>query len=72
MTVTWKEVFSSNVSRLGYQNDPPALLVEWVKGKTSEYAGVDEKLFEELTRAPSVGNALNMEVKGKYPHRYVG
>lgn len=69
--VVWKQVFSSNVSELGYQSEPPALLVRWAKGRTSEYAGVDEKLFEELTKAPSVGSALNERVKGKFPHRYV-
>lgn len=70
--VVWKQVFSSNVSRLGYQEDPPALLVEWVKGRTSEYSGVDAKLFDELTKAPSVGSALNERVKGKFQHRYIG
>lgn len=72
--IVWKSVFSSNVQRLGWQPDPPAMLVEWTSGKnrTSEYAGVDEKLFEEITKAPSVGTALNMEIKGKYAHRYVG
>ena len=70
--VRWKQVFSSNVARLGWRENPPALLVEWVKGRVSEYDGVSEKLFEELTKAPSVGSALNERVKGKFNHFYVG
>jgi len=71
--IVWKEVpTSSNVKRIGWQEDPPALIVEWVKGRVSEYAGVDGELFEKLEKAPSVGSALNSEVKGKFQHRYIG
>lgn len=69
--IIWKQVFSSNVAELGYREDPPSLFVRWVKGRVSEYEGVDAKLFDELTKAPSVGMALNTKVKSKFQHRYV-
>lgn len=69
--IVWQEVFSSNVNRLGWKDDPPTLVVEYAKGRTYEYEGVDAKLFEELTKAPSVGNALNLRVKGTYPFKRV-
>ena len=71
--VVWKDIpTSSNVKRIGWQDQPPALIVEWVKGRVSEYAGVDAKLFEEIEKAPSVGSAINERVKGQFEHRYIG
>lgn len=69
--VIWKDVFSSNVNRLGWKDNPPTLIVEYAKGRVYEYEGVDEKLFEELTRAPSVGTALNMRVKGQFNYKRI-
>ena len=77
MTVVWKEVLSSNVARIAYQDDPPAMLVEFLpKGShpatTYEYSGVDDKLFNEILKSPSVTTALNMQIKGKYSYRKIG
>lgn len=71
MAVIWKDVLSSDVSSLGYDSETNTLLVRWAKGRTSAYEGVPADLFEDLTKAPSVGSALNELVKGKFAHHYV-
>jgi hypothetical protein len=35
MAVTWKDVFSSHVERVGYDDEPGEMLVEWKTGKFS-------------------------------------
>ena len=48
------------------------LIVTWAKGrKVSEYAGVPEDVAIRLSKAPSVGQMINQEIKGQFPHRYV-
>ena len=72
--IEWRETpLSSNVSRLGYQSDPPALIVDWRSSKKgmSEYSGVEPAVFEEGLKSPSVGSWLNTAIKPKYPMRYV-
>ncbi len=72
--IEWRETpLSSNVVRLGYQSDPPALIVDWRNSKKgmSEYAGVDGATFEEGLKAPSIGRWLNTAIKPKYSMRYI-
>lgn len=69
--MSWsKSVYSSNVSEVGYDSDTGELLVTWKSGKTSAYQGVPEDLAEQVSRAPSVGQMLNSEIKPYYSHRY--
>jgi hypothetical protein len=65
-----KDVYSSNVSTVGYDTDTKELSITWTKGKRSIYSGVPEELAEQLVNAPSVGSMLNSEVKPYYGHRY--
>lgn len=68
--IIWREVFSGNVSKLGYDTESNTLLVAWVKGRISGYRNVPEDMFEDLCKAPSVGSAVNDTIKGKYDHFY--
>ena len=68
---TWeKDVYSSNVSSVGYDSESKELIITWSKGKRSVYSNVPEELAEQLTNAPSVGSMLNSEIKPYYAHRY--
>ena len=71
--MSWdRPVFSSNVSSVGFDSESGDLLVTWSKsGKVSAYAGVPEDKALELSRAPSVGQMLNSDIKPYYQHRYV-
>jgi hypothetical protein len=72
--MSWsKDVYSSMVSRVGWDDDTNELLVTWAKsGKTSAYGGYDEAKALELSVAPSVGQMVITEIKpGAASHRYV-
>jgi hypothetical protein len=59
------------VSEVGYDPDTQEMSITWEKsGKTSIYSGVPEDVAESCSRAPSVGQFINSEVKPFYSHRY--
>ena len=69
--MSWsRDVFSSNVSTVGYDPETKDLTITWTKGKRSIYSNVPEELAEQLANAPSVGSMLNSEVKPYFQHRY--
>ena len=65
-----KEVYSSNVSTVGYDEESKELIITWAKGKRSIYSGVPAELADQLASASSVGSMLNAEIKPYYAHRY--
>lgn len=70
--MSWsRSVFSSMVQEVGYDEQTKDLIVTWRNGKKSAYAGVPEEVAIDLSNAPSVGQMINMEIKNRYPHRYV-
>lgn len=66
-----QSVYSSHVSRVGYDAEAKTLLVEWDTGKTSAYEGVPPDVADEAMNSWSVGSFLNSSVKGRYRHSYV-
>lgn len=69
---SWSQnVFSSMATDIAYDSDTQTLRVTWNSGRVSEYSGVDEDTARGVANAPSVGQAINSEIKGKYQHRYV-
>jgi hypothetical protein len=73
MTVIWKDIaISSNVARLGYDDETNELFVDWQRThKISAYSDVPPAVFDQAFRAPSVGTFVQTEIKPNYPHRYV-
>ena len=71
--MSWsRPVYSSMVSEVGYDTDAQELLITWAKGgKISAYSGVPEDVAEACSRAPSVGQFVNSEIKPYFQHRYV-
>jgi hypothetical protein len=68
--VGWsKSVFSSHVSEVGW--DDGEMLVTFKNGEVYAYSGVDEETALSGSKAPSVGQWLNSEIKGKYSYRRV-
>jgi hypothetical protein len=63
-------VQSSQVEALGYDAAKKELYVTWHSGKTSIYSGVPATVHQDLKHAPSVGKALNLNVKNRFQHRY--
>lgn len=66
-----RDVYSSMVSQVGYNDETKELFITWAKStKRSIYEGVPAELAEQLANAPSVGSMLIAEVKPYYAHRY--
>jgi len=65
-----KNVYSSNVQEVAYDEETKELTITWVRGERSIYSGVPEELAVDLSNASSVGTMLNQEIKNFYSHRY--
>lgn len=66
-----KPVLSSNVSEIGYREEPKEMTVAWMKGgRVSVYWPVPEELALQVAHAMSVGSILNSDIKPYYSHRY--
>jgi hypothetical protein len=69
--MSWsRSVFSSNISEIGYDSEAGEMIVTWNSGKVSAYADVPEDVADECSRAPSVGQFVNSQIKPFYGHRY--
>ena len=64
-----RQVYSSMVRELRYDEQTQELVVFWTKGSPGVYSGVPEDAADELTRSASVGTVINSEFRGVYPYR---
>lgn len=65
-----KQVLSSHVKAVGYDDDEQTLYVEYSNGKISKYAGVPPDLADKVSNSYSIGKALNEHIKGSFDHEY--
>lgn len=63
-----KQVFSSNVREIGYDEDTQILAVKFNSGALYHYFGVPGEVARSVMNAPSIGTALTAEIKGVYPY----
>lgn len=69
--MSWtRSVFSSMVQEISW--DDGEMIVTFNNGKRYAYQGVDEGTALEGSKAPSVGQWINTEIKGKYDFRKIG
>lgn len=69
--MSWtKSVYSSMVQEIGWTDDG-VMTIKYNNGQTYAYDGVDEGTALEGSKAPSVGQWVNTEIKGKYDFRKV-
>jgi hypothetical protein len=59
-------VQSSNVARIGYEEDAEEVYVEFYNSGTYVYSGVPPIVFEDFERAPSKGKFVNEVLKPRY------
>ncbi|MBQ6627966.1 MAG: KTSC domain-containing protein [Methanobrevibacter sp.] len=64
-----KEVVSSNITNVGYEND--TLFVKYKSGATYKYKNFPQELYESFLEAESKGRFMNTEVKGKYEYEKI-
>ena len=65
------QVSSSNVDKIGYDEEQQLLYVRFLSGGLYLYKGVGVMEFEALRDAPSVGSYLNRNIKGAYPYERI-
>ena len=71
MALVTKTVRSSHVDTVGYDAEQGELHVTYNSGKTAVYKDVDEKTANSVMNAPSVGQALHRQVRGRFEHEYL-
>ena len=55
MAIEWRDVRSSNVARVGFDEEGDELLVEFVSGAVYAYPNQGRSAFEDLASNPSPG-----------------
>lgn len=71
MATLSRDVFSSHIRTIGYDDETGELTVTFDNGKTAAYAGVPGPVAQSVMNAPSIGQALHNSVRGQYDFRYV-
>ena len=66
--LSFKQVFSSTIQEIGYDEGEQMLAVKFNTGALYHYFGVPLEVARSVMNAPSVGTALNAEVKGTYKY----
>ena len=66
-----KNVFSSHIDRVSYDDAAGKLMVQYQNGKTSVHDGVPPDVAERVMSSPSVGEALHKHIRGRFPHSYL-
>jgi hypothetical protein len=62
---------SSNIARFAYDDDSQVLAVEFNSGDLYQYYDVPQVVFEQMRGAPSKGQYLARNVKGRYRYARV-
>lgn len=70
MAISWEvSVFSSNAQAIGYDPDTKEMIVTFNSGSRYAYQGVPEEVALECSKAASVGQYLNREIKPNFGFR---
>lgn len=68
MKIEMVTVKSSNIDRVGYDEDSKTLAVEFRTGATYHYFEVPKSVYEGLKSAESVGAYFAQNIKGSYAY----
>lgn len=70
-----REVYSSNVRKIGHDPQTGELHVQWENGRTSVYGDaetpVPADVAKQVMNSASVGKAVHNLIKPTYSHRYL-
>ncbi len=67
-----KNVKSSNIKSIGYDEDSQILEVRFLKGGLYQYLGVPPEEHQALMASGSCGSCLSDRIKGRYRYVRVG
>ena len=66
-----KDVQSSNIEKIGYNEGSEVLYVKYKSGKVYAYDKVPKAIYEGLEKAESKGSYMNSQVKGKFSFKTI-
>lgn len=66
-----RSVYSSFVTHIGYDPLTQFFYVAYKNGQRVAYGGVPADVADSIMKAPSIGEALHMHVRGKFQFRYL-
>ncbi len=66
-----KNVESSDLHSVGYDEDTQTLEIEFNSGGIYEYYNVPQNIYEGLINAPSYGKFFHRYIKGNYNFRKI-
>ena len=66
-----RDVQSSNIEQIGYNEGSEVLYVKYKSGKVYAYDKVPKNIYEGLEKAESKGSYMNSQVKGKFSFKTI-
>jgi hypothetical protein len=67
----WRELSSSAIARVAYDEESRTLSVEFRNGRVYEYFDLPRHVYEELLKAPSAGRFVTYNIKDVYRYKRV-
>lgn len=67
--IEMRPVTSSNVSKIGHDEDSKTLAVEFNDGSVYHYENVPKDVYDDILASKSVGKYIHSAVKGTYKHK---
>lgn len=64
-------VVSSNLLKIGYNEQLQKLYVKFHNESIYVYEGVPLQIYEQLNSAPSIGKMFNKEIQKKFPYKKI-
>lgn len=71
MSVEMIQVRSSNIAKIGYDEQNEIVHVQFLNDTEYIYKGVSQYAFDGLLNAPSIGSYLNRNFKNFYPYERI-
>ena len=66
-----RSVFSSHINRIGYDSEAGELHVHFYDGSEVVYADVPGHVAQNVLTAPSIGEALHGNIRGRFGFTYL-
>ncbi len=63
------EIKSNTIKTCSFNAGKGEMTVCFNKGGRYTYLGVNQKMYDDMVKAPSAGSFFHHNIRGKFPHR---
>jgi hypothetical protein len=70
--IEFKEVNSSQINKVGYDEDNNVLVIEFSTGVKYEYYDVPDHIYYDMLNAASIGRYMNQYIRNKFKYKKIG